>query len=82
MSGRGKLLLASLGKHRLVNTPVIQGTVKLEEGPVVSGPIIIPGFDFSNPEKIWGYNRANIDVTAEIIKNPEGVEAVAFKVGE
>ena len=80
MSGRGKLLLASLGKHRIMDTPIIQGTVKLAEGPVVSGMIIIPDFDFSKPERIWEYNLANIDVATEVINNPEGVEAVAFKV--
>jgi len=82
LSGRGKLLYASVGKHRLMGLDFIQGTVKLEEGPLVPGMVIVDDFDFSHPEIIWNYNVANISVLAEIVKNPLGVESIAFRIIE
>jgi hypothetical protein len=58
----------------------IQGTVKLEEGPLVPGRIIVDDFDYSRPEKIWDYNQAGISVMAEMTKNPMGVDSIAFRV--
>lgn len=78
ISGKGKLLFASLGEHRLMRSKYIQGTVKLQEGAVLSGMVIIPGFDWSTPERIWEYSGADIPVVAEIVKNPDDVETVAF----
>lgn len=60
----------------------IQGTVKLEEGPLVPGMVIVDDFDFSHPERIWDYNAANISVLTEIVKNPLGVESIAFRIIE
>ena len=80
LSGRGKLLFASVGTHRLMEVEFIQGTVKLEEGPVIPGRVFIDDFDFSKPEKIWEYNKAGISVMAEVVKNPLGVESIAFKI--
>lgn len=80
VSGRGTLLFASVGEHRLMGLRFIQGTVKLEEGPLVPGMIIVPGFDLSRPKAIWDYNLAGIEVTAEVVKNPQEVEAVVFRV--
>lgn len=79
MSGRGKLLFASASSGWKGRPRYIQGTVKLEEGPVVAG-IIISDFDFSNLEEIWNYNLADLKVIAKIIKNPEGIEAIAFEL--
>jgi uncharacterized OB-fold protein len=81
MSGKGKLIYASVGPHRMMGIhQFLQGTVRLEEGPWVSGMLLDESFDFSHPEKIWQYNEADINVVMEVIKNPEGVEAVAFRV--
>jgi uncharacterized OB-fold protein len=80
MSGRGKLMFASIGPHRMMGIQFLQGTVRLEEGPWVSGMLLDESFDLSQPEKIWEYNGADIDVVMEVVKNPEGVEAVAFRV--
>jgi uncharacterized OB-fold protein len=80
MSGRGKLMFASVGPHRMMGIQFLQGTVRLEEGPWVSGMLLDESFDLSQPEKIWEYNEADIDVVLEVVKNPEGVEAVAFRV--
>lgn len=80
VSGRGTLLFASVGEHRMMGLRFIQGTVELEEGPLVSGMTILPDFDLARPEGIWGYNRAGLPVVAEVVKNPQGTEAVAFRV--
>ncbi len=80
LSGRGELLFASVGTHRLMGLEFIQGTVKLEEGPLVPGRIIVDDFDYSRPEKIWDYNQAGISVMAEMTKNPMGVDSIAFRV--
>ncbi|NWG75513.1 MAG: hypothetical protein HXY24_13040 [Rubrivivax sp.] len=80
MSGRGKLMFAGTGLHRMMGTQYLQGTVKLEEGPWVSGMLLDDSFDLSKPEKIWEYNNRDINVVAEVVKNFEGVEAVAFRV--
>lgn len=80
VSGRGTLLFAAAGEHRMMGLRFLQGTVKLEEGALVAGMILDPDFDFSHPEKIWDYNRAGLPVVAEIVKNPQGVEAVAFRI--
>lgn len=80
MSGRGKLMFASIGPHRMMGIQFLQGTVRLEEGPWVSGMLLDESFDLSQPEKIWDYNEADINVVMEVVKNPEGVEAVAFRV--
>ena len=80
MSGRGKLLFASVGAHRMMGINFLQATVRLEEGPVVSGMLLDEGFKMDNPEEILKYYGKGLDVMAEIKKNPEGVEAVAFRV--
>ncbi len=80
MKGRGKLLFASIGLHRMMGIDYLQGLVKLEEGPCVPGMLLDDSFDLSKPEKIWEYNKADIDVVMEVIKNPQGAEAVAFRV--
>lgn len=80
VSGKGTLLFASTGEHRMMGLRFVQGTVKIEEGPLVSGMMILPDFDLSAPESIWEYNLAGLAVRAEIVKNPQGVEAVAFRV--
>jgi hypothetical protein len=58
----------------------IQATVRHEEGPVVSGMLLEEGFEINHPEEILKYYGKDLDVMAEIKKNPEGVEAVAFRV--
>jgi hypothetical protein len=73
-------MFASVGPHRMMGIQFLQGTVRLEEGPWVSGMLLDESFDLSQPEKIWEYNGADIDVVMEVVKNPEGVEAVAFRV--
>jgi len=80
VSGKGTLLFASTGEHRMMGLRFVQGTVKLEEGPLVSGMAILPDFDLSAPESIWEYSLAGLPVRAEVVKNPQGVEAVAFRV--
>jgi len=81
ISGRGKLLFASATNRGRGAWPVkyILGTVKLEEGPLVMGMVLIEDFDFSKLEEVWKYNGANIEVVAQIVKNPKGIEAVAFR---
>jgi uncharacterized OB-fold protein len=79
MSGRGTLLFASVGNYE-AGAPYIQGTVKLEEGPLVAGRVVILGFDFSEPETIWEYNSANKKVVAEVFTNPNGARALQFRV--
>ena len=80
LSRKGKLLFATVGRHRLMGIEYILGTVKLEEGPIIPGMVIIEDFDYSKPEKIWKYNQANIPVMAQVIQNPEGAESIVFKV--
>jgi uncharacterized protein len=80
MSGKGNLMFAATGLHRMMGTQYILGTVKLEEGPRVSGMLLDDSFDLSKPEKIWEYNNRDIPVVMEVVKNFEGVEAVAFRV--
>ena len=80
MSGMGKLMFASVGPHRMMGIQFIQGTVRLKEGPWVSGMVLDESFDLSKPEKILEYNGADIDVVMEVIKNLEGVGAIAFRV--
>lgn len=74
-------MFTASGLHRMMGTQYLQGKVKLEEGPWISGMLLDDSFDLSKPEKIWEYNhRSDIDVLMEVIKNHEGVEAVAFRV--
>ncbi len=80
MSGRGKLLAASVGFHRMAGLEFLQATVKLEEGPLVSGMLLDDTFDLTKPAEVVKYFGAGRDVIAEVIKNPEGVEAVAFRI--
>jgi len=80
MSGRGKLLSASVGPHRMMKIEFLQGTVKLQEGPLVSGMLLDDTFDLTKPAEIMKYYGAGRDVLAEVVKNPEGAEAVAFRV--
>ena len=80
MSGRGKLMFAATGLHRMMGTQYLLGTIQLEEGPRVSGMLLDDSFDLARPEKIWEYNNRDIDVVMEVVKNFEGVEAVAFRV--
>jgi len=80
MRGRGKLMFASVGPHRMMGIQFLQGTVRLEEGSWVSGMVLDESFDLSKPEKILEYNEADINVVMEIIQNPEGAKAVAFRV--
>ena len=80
ISGRGKLLSASAGPHRMMGIEFLLGTVKLEEGPLVSGMLLDDTFDLTKPAEIIKYYGAGRDVVAEVIVNPEGVEAVAFRI--
>jgi uncharacterized OB-fold protein len=80
ISGRGKLMYASVGPHRMMGIEFLQGTVKLEEGPWVSGMVLDDSFDLTKPGEIMKYYGSGTDVVAEVTKNPEGVEAVAFRV--
>ena len=80
LSGKGELLFASVGTHGLTGVKFVQGTIELEEGPIIPGMVLIDSFDFSKPEKIWEYNQAGIPVIAEIKKNPMGVEGIIFKI--
>ena len=80
MSGKGTLLFAATGLHRMMGTQYLLGTVRLEEGPRVSGMLLDDSFDLSKPEKIWEYNKSDIPVVMEVVKNFEGVEAVAFRI--
>ncbi len=80
LSGKGKLMFASVGPHRMMGIEFLQGTVRLDEGPLVSGMLLDDSFDLTKPEEILKYYGLEIDVAAEIVKNPEGVEAVAFRV--
>ena len=73
-------MFVAFGLHRMTGNQYLQGTVRLEEGPLVSGIVLDDSFDPSRPEKIWEYNDAHINVVMEIFKNPEGAEAVAFRV--
>ncbi|MEM3587301.1 MAG: zinc ribbon domain-containing protein [Candidatus Jordarchaeaceae archaeon] len=81
INGKGKLLYASATNRGRGAWPVnyVLGTVKLVEGPIVIGRILIENFDFTKLENIWKYNGANIDVVAQIVKNPKGIESVAFR---
>ena len=79
MSGKGRLMFASVGPHRMYGINFLQGTVKLDEGPWISGMLLDDSFDLSKPEKITEYIGADLPVRLEIIKNPEGTEAVAFR---
>ncbi len=58
----------------------LQGTVRLEEGPWVSGMLLDDSFDLTKPEEIVKYYGSGTEVVAEVVQNPEGVEAVAFRV--
>jgi len=80
MSGRGKLLFASVGPHRMMGIEFLQGTVKMEEGPLVSGMLLDDSFDLTKPAEIMKYYGSDYDIVAEIFINPEGVEAVAFRI--
>jgi uncharacterized OB-fold protein len=80
MSGKARLMFASVGPHRMWGIEFLQGTVMLDEGPWISGMLLDDSFDLSKPEKILGYIGADIPVRLTIIKNPEGVEAIAFKI--
>jgi uncharacterized OB-fold protein len=80
MTGRGKLLFASVGPHRMMGIEFLLGTVKLEEGPLVSGMLLDDTFDLTKPAEILKYYGAGRDVKAEVVTNPEGVEAVAFRI--
>lgn len=80
MSGRGKLISASIGPHRMMGIEFLQATVKLEEGPLVSGILLDDTFDMTKPAEIMSYYGSVRDVLAEVVKNPEGVEAVAFRI--
>ena len=82
LSGRGKLLYASVGRHRLMDIEFIQGTIRLEEGPVIPGMVLIDDFDYLHPEKIWEYSLADISVQAEIVENPQGVKSIGFRIKE
>ena len=73
-------MFASVGPHRMLGIEFLQGTVKLDEGPWVSGMLLDDSFDLSKPEKILEYNGADIPVRLAIVKNPEGTEAVAFRL--
>jgi len=79
MSGRGRLMFASVGPHRMFGINFLQGTIKLDEGPWISGMLLDDSFDLSKPEKILEYIGADLPVRLEIVKNPEGTEAVAFR---
>ena len=80
MSGKATLMFASVGRHPMMEITFLQGTVKLEEGPCISGMLLDDSFDFSRPEKILEYNGAEIPVRLVIVKNQEGTEAVAFRL--
>lgn len=81
MSGRGKVVSASVGPHRMMGIDAyLQATVKLEEGPLVSGMLLDDAFDFTRPEGVLDYYGGGVDVKAEIVTNPEGAKAVAFRV--
>ena len=81
ISGRGKLISASVGPHRMMGIDgYLQATVKLEEGPLVSGMLLDDTFDLTKPAEIVKYYGADREVKAEVVKNPEGVEAVAFRI--
>ncbi len=80
ISGKGKLMFASVGPHRMMGIDFLQGTVRLEEGPWVSGMLLDDSFDLTKPEEIVKYYGSGTEVVAEVIQNPEGVEAVAFRV--
>jgi uncharacterized OB-fold protein len=80
ISGTGRLISASVGPHRMMGIEFLQGTVKLEEGPLVSGMLLDDQFDLKKPEGVVSYYGQNRTVKAEVIKNPEGVEAVAFRI--
>jgi len=80
MSGLGKLLFASVGPHRMMGIEFLQGTVKMAEGPLVSGRLIDDSFDMTKPEEIVKYYGSDTGVVAEITMNPEGVEAIAFRI--
>ena len=58
MSGRGKLLFASVGPHRMMGIEFLLGTVKLEEGPLVSGMLLDDTFDLTKPAEIMKYYGA------------------------
>ena len=80
LSGKGTLLFASVGRHPMMEITFLQGTVKIEEGPLISGMLLDDSFDFSRPEKVFEYNGANMPVRLVIVKNTEGTEAVAFRL--
>lgn len=82
LSGRGKLLFASVGPHRMMGIEFLQGTVKLDEGPLVSGMLLDDGFDLSKPAEILKYYGAEKHVVAEVVRNPEGAKAVAFRIAK
>lgn len=73
-------MFASVGPHRMMGIQFLQGTVRLEEGSWISGMVLDESFDLTKPEKILEYNEADINVVMEIIQNPEGAKAVAFRV--
>jgi uncharacterized OB-fold protein len=82
ISGKGKLLFLTAtnrGRGAWQNKYLL-GTIKLDEGPLVIGKVIFDGFDFCKLESVWEFNGRNIDVVAEIDKNPEGVESVVFRI--
>ncbi len=74
------MMFASVGPHRMMGIEFLQGTVRLEEGPLVSGMLLDDSFDLGKPEEIVKYYGSGTDVVAEVVKNPEGVEAVAFRI--
>jgi len=80
ISGRGQLLYASAGVHLMTGIPFVLGTVRLDEGPLVSGVLLEKDFDFSRPEAVWDLNATNCVVQAEVTEtlSAEGV-MVAFR---
>lgn len=80
--GRGKLLHATSGMHKLVGYTFIQGTVKLEEGPVITGIVLDDEFNKSKPECIWNYVGLGCDVTLEVFENPAGSLSVGFRLDQ
>ena len=78
LSGSGTLLFASAGPNLMLGKPYVMATVALDEGPVISGPLL-DEFDFTRPETVWNYNGTRAPVRIEIAKHASGGPIVAFR---
>jgi uncharacterized OB-fold protein len=79
LSGKGTLLHVTAALHRMVGQKFLQGTIRLAEGPLVSGVVLDDDFDLAHPEAAWSWTGPR-PVVMELAKNPSGLDMVAYRL--